>query len=160
ISDSGLGINLGSNTGGTITFSGGITASTGANAAFTATGGGTVNVTGSSDTPTTTPGTALHVAHTPTGPNRRTFKSAAANGAESGIVLNSTGSSGGLTVSGSGTVSAGGDGSGGTITNTTSHGISLTSTLSPSFTDMNIDGTSGSGIVGTGVTNFAFKSGT
>ena len=45
VSDTGIGINLGSNTGATINFTGGVTASTGANAAFSATGGGTVNVT-------------------------------------------------------------------------------------------------------------------
>ena len=43
ISDTGTGISLTSNTGATINFTGGLTLSTGANAAFTATGGGTVN---------------------------------------------------------------------------------------------------------------------
>ncbi len=54
VTDTGSGINLGSNTGATINFSGGITASTGTNAAFAASGGGTVNVTGSANTLTTT----------------------------------------------------------------------------------------------------------
>src|SRR5262249_20767169 len=160
ITDSGLGVNLGSNTGATINFSGGISASTGANAAFTATGGGTVSVTGSGNMLTTTTGTALTVTNTTIGASDLNFKSVAANGGSNGIVLNTTGSSGSLTVSGNGNSSAGGDSSGGTIQNMTGTGISLTSTMSPSFTNMNIQSTSGSGISGTGVTNFTFKNGT
>jgi len=53
----------------------------------------------------------------------------------------------------------GGAGTGGTIQNTTSDGISLTSTLSPSFTGLIIKNTSGSGVKGTTVTNFSFVNG-
>jgi hypothetical protein len=124
LTDSGTGINLSTNTGGTINFTGGLTASTtgGANSAFAATGGGTVNVTGATNTltATTTTGAALNVASTAIGSSGLTFKSIAANGAATGIVLNSTGSSGGLTVTGTGTA-----GTGGTIQNTTGHGINL-----------------------------------
>ena len=56
INDTGTGILLTSNTGATIHFTGGITASTGANKAFSATGGGTVNVTGVNNTLATTTG--------------------------------------------------------------------------------------------------------
>ena len=47
VGDSGLGINLNTNTGATINLTGGVSASTGANSAFSATGSGTVSVTGS-----------------------------------------------------------------------------------------------------------------
>jgi hypothetical protein len=55
----------------------------------------------------------------------------------SGIILNTTGTSGGLTVTGDGNTSVGGDSSGGTI----QHTIALTDTTSPSFTNMNIQST-------------------
>src|SRR5208282_1164700 len=79
---------------------------------------------------------------------------------DSGIVLNNTGTSGGLTVTGDGNTSVGGDSSGGTIQHTTGVGIALTNTFDPSFTNMNIQNTTRSGIAGTGVTNFTFNNGT
>jgi hypothetical protein len=79
-------------------------------------------------------------------------------------VINTTGASGSLTVTGSGDVTQGGDSSGGLIQNLTGDGVVLTNTLSPSFTNMTIRGTTlgsftGSGIRGTLVTNFTFKNG-
>ena len=67
--------------------------------------------------------------------------------------------SGGLTVTGNGNTAIGGDNSGGTIQNTTGVGISLTSTLSPSFTNMRVLNTTGHGVGGTDVTNFTFNYG-
>jgi len=153
ISDTGSGVSLTSNTGSTITFSGGLSASTGANVAFNATGGGTVNVTGSSNVLTTTTASALNVANTTIGAGGLTFRSIAANGAASGIVLNTTGSSGGLTVSGSGTA-----GSGGTIQNSTGDGVSLQSTSNVSLTRMNITNNNGNGLYGNNLTNFTLAS--
>src|SRR5205814_644268 len=103
ITDNGLGINLGTNTGGTINFSGGITANTGTNPAFSATGGGTVNVNDAGpvvNTLTTTTGTALNVANTTIGSTGLKFQSISANGATNGIVINNTGTTAGLTVTG------------------------------------------------------------
>jgi hypothetical protein len=154
INDTGSGISLTSNTGATISFTGALTLSTGANAAFNATGGGTVTATNTTSTATTTTGTAINVANTTIGAAGLKWKSVSANGAPSGIVLNNTGASGGLTVAG-----GGGAGTGGTIQNTTSDGVSLTSTLSPSFTGLTINNTSGSGVKGTTVTNFSFVNG-
>jgi uncharacterized repeat protein (TIGR01451 family) len=164
----GSGISLTNNTGATITFNGGLTLSTGANAAFTATGGGTVNVcddnpcnpgaTGALvNTLTTTTGTTLNVANTTIGANNLEFKSISANGAANGIVLNTTGASGSLVVKGNGNTAVGGDNSGGEIQNTTNAAISLTSTLSPSFTNLNIHNIARSGVDGQQVTNFTFK---
>ncbi|MEA2693387.1 MAG: hypothetical protein QOJ16_2774 [Acidobacteriota bacterium] len=112
ISETGTGIFLSANTGSTITFSGAVTATTGANLAFTATGGGTVNATGGGSTLTTTTATALNVVNTTIGASGLTFQSVSANGGANGIVLDTTGASGGLTVTGTGTA-----GSGGTIRN-------------------------------------------
>ena len=105
----GSGISLTGNTGATITFSGGLLLSTGANAAFTATGGGTVNVcdenpcnpaaTGTLvNTLTTTTGTALNVANTTIGANKLEFRSISAERrvAANGIVLNTHRRHGGL----------------------------------------------------------------
>ena len=148
----GTGIFLNSNTGSTIGFTKQIVLSTGANAAFTATGGGTVIATDTTSTLTTTTGVALNVANTTIGAGGLKFASVsagtAASGPSSGIVLNNTGSSGSLTVNG------------GTIQKTTSHGVSLTSTLSPTFKSVTIKNTGGSGVKGTGVTNFSFTNGT
>jgi uncharacterized repeat protein (TIGR01451 family) len=97
-------------------------------------------------------GIALNVANSDIGSSGLNFQSISAgtgaSGPANGIVLNNTGTLGSLTVAGTGSA-----GSGGTIQDTTSHGISLTSTLSPSFDRMNIDDTGGSGIKGTDVTN-------
>jgi uncharacterized protein YodC (DUF2158 family) len=158
ITDTGGGISLTSNTGATINFTGALSLTTGANTAFNATGGGTVTATDATSTATTTTGTAVNVANTTIGASGLKFKSVsagtAASGPASGIVLNSTGASGGLTVAG-----GGGAGTGGTIQHTTGAGVSLTSTLSPSFTGLSINNTAGSGVQGTTVTNFTYVNG-
>lgn len=179
INDTGAGISLtnnGTSGGTTITFRGGVTASTGTNAAFTATGGGTVNVCtttlcggGSAvvNTLTTTTGTALNVANTTIGASGLTFRSISANGGANGIILNTTGSSGGLTVTGNGgTCTAANQSgcSGGTIqgmtgadnsgTTPSGTGIVLNSTSSVSLTRMWIHDHTNYGIRGTSVTGF------
>ena len=75
-------------------------------------------------------------------------------------MLNNTGAAGGLTVTGSGSTAQGGDNSGGTIQNTTGHGISLTNTTSPSFRNMRLLNTGDSGVNGTQVNGFSFTDGT
>lgn len=159
----GSGVSLTNNAGATINFQGGLVLSTGANPAFAATGGGTVNVCdenpcapatgGLVNTLTTTTGTPLNVTNTTIGTNGLTFRSISANGAPNGIVLNSTGSTGGLTVTGNSGGQCGGqvtvnpvgtlatvvapnpaDCTGGTIQNTTGSAISLTNTRNVSLT--------------------------
>ena len=151
-SGTGQGIVLNSNTSATINFSGALTLATGGNDAFTATGGGTVTSTNTTSTVTTTTGVALNVANTTIGVGGLKFASVsagtAASGPASGIVLNNTGASGSLTVNG------------GTIQRTTSHGVSLTSTLSPAFSTVTIKNAGGSGVNGSQVTNFTFINGT
>ena len=147
---------LNNNTGATINFSGGgLVITTGSGTGFSATGGGTVNVTGSGNTISSMTGPALNVANTNIGASNLNFQSISHNGGVNGIVLNTTGASGGLVVTGTGAAN-----SGGTIQNTTSHGVSLTSTTSPSFNNMRISSTTRSGIKGTSVNNFSFTNGT
>ena len=164
ITDPGHGINLDNNdqNGGvaTINFSGALNIDSTTHTGFNATNGGTVNATNAANSITTTTGTALNIANTTIGSSNVTFHDISANGAANGIVLNNTGTSGHLAVTGSGSVAQGGNSSGGTIQNTTGAGISLTSTLSPTLNNMNIQSTSGSGISGTDVTNFTFTNGT
>ena len=120
------GIDLTGSMGGTIRFDGGINLSTGATTAFNATGntGMTLIVTDTVSTSNilaATTGTALNVANTTIGAEGLTFQSISSSGGNAaGIILNTTGTSGGVTVTGL----DGGDadsfadaGSGGTIAN-------------------------------------------
>jgi hypothetical protein len=173
---SGNAVSLTNNSGATISFNpagggNGIDLTTTSGIGFNATGGGTVTVAGTSNTIASTTGIALNVTSTEIGSAGLNFVSIAANGASSGIVLTSTGTAagnGGLTVTGTAT---GSDRCGGTITNTntpgtaatvnaaipaectggtiqstTSHGIILSSTKSPSLSRMRILNPAGDGI--------------
>lgn len=139
----GLGVFLNSNTGATFNFTGGLSLSTAANPAFTATAGGTVNVCDESpcnpnatgalvNTLTTTTGIALNVNATTIGSNRLEFRSISANGATKGVSLNTTGS-GGLIVVGTGTTA----GSGGTIQNISQRGAEFISSNNITLKNMN-----------------------
>jgi Bacterial Ig domain len=112
---------------------------------------GTIVVTGSNNTITTTTGTGAQVKNMNIGGSGVTFKSVTVNSAGpattgAGIIVDTTGSSGGFSVTGS-TGSAIEDGSGGTIANLngsdsttsgTGTGIFLNSTKNPSFKHMNL----------------------
>lgn len=148
-------VTLSSNTGATINFTGGgldIDATTGKG--FSATGGGTVTVQGTGNFVTTTStGTPVEIQNTTIGASGVTFESVSANGAANGILLNGTGSSGGLTITGDG--SNANNASGGTIQSTSSHGIQATNTRDLSLTSIRIqnpgNGTSEHGILATGL---------
>lgn len=171
------GINVASNTGGTINFSGSSkTLNTGANTAvtlasnagatihftggnldidttsgsgFSATGGAAgISVQGTVNTITSSTGTALNIVNTTIDAADLTFERISSNGGTNGIVLNSTGASGNLVVTGTGSA-----GSGGTIQNKAT-GISLTSTQGPSFAWMQLNDFSDFGIRGTSVVGF------
>lgn len=157
----GAGIALSSNTGAAIAFSAALTISSGANSAFSATGGGTVTASDLTSTLTSTTGSTLVVENTSIGTSGLTFRSVSANGAANGIRLNATGAAGGLSVVGGGNTGLGGNGSGGTIQNTTGPGVSLTSTAAVSLNNLTVSNTpAGAGIKGTGVAGFAFTNGT
>jgi hypothetical protein len=166
VNDSGLGVNLDNNDqggGATVTFSGGLVVSSGANTGFNAINGGTVQVCNTqgcsgatvTNTLSTSTGTALNVNATTIGSQGLKFLSINAGTSGSpvnGIVLNTTGSSGGLTVTGDGASAR--NGTGGTIQNTTGSGVVLTSTQSVSLTHMNINGTGDQGVSGSAVNGF------
>jgi hypothetical protein len=172
VSGSGTGISLTSNTGSTINFTGGISLSTAANAAFTATGGGTINATQNNttivNTLTTTTGTALQVSNTTIGASGLTFRSITSNGAggaNNGIILDTTGSTAGLTVSGNGgTCTSAATCTGGAIATKTTGangsttqgtGIFLNSTSGVSLDRMQLNDFSNYGIFGSSVTGFS-----
>ena len=164
IDENGAGILVNGNAGSrSITFSGGMDVDTTTGQGFAATSNtntGGLHVTGI-NTVDSVSATALRVTNTTIGASGLTFRSissgnnTAAADPGTGIVLDNTGSTGGLTVTGTGAAD-----SGGVIQNTTSAGISLTNTRSPSLTRMKIQNTNGSGIDGTQVTNFTFANGT
>ncbi len=159
VTDDGGGVLLQNNEAGSeVDFTGGLTASTGANPAFTATGSatgsGTVTVTGSANTLATTTGIALDVANVTIGGNGLTFQSVSAgtptSGPTQGIILDNTGS-GGLNVTGTGTTA----GSGGTIQQTTwappvtsapAGGVELMDTGAVSLNDIDLTGNAGGGV--------------
>jgi len=166
----GSGIALTGNSGATINFSGGLLLSTGTNAAFTATGGGTVSATQNNtsivNTLTTTTGTALNVANTTIGGSGLTFRSITSNGSGSarGIVLDSAGT-GGLTVTGNGgSCTSAATCTGGTISNKTGAdgtgngiGIYVNNTSNVSITRMQLNDFSNYAIRGTTVTGFTLN---
>jgi VCBS repeat-containing protein len=152
----GKGVDLTSNTGSTISFTGTLTLSTSTNTAFNATGGGTVSSSDTASTITTTTAPAINVANTNIGASHLRFRSVSAGtgvaGPTNGIVLNTTGSSGSLIISGTGS-----NGSGGTIQRTTGVGILMTTTENPQFNWMNITNSGDDGIRGSGVNNMTLS---
>lgn len=154
-------VNLDNNDNATIGFTGGnlgITTTSGVG--FNATNGATaINVTGGNNTISSSTGAALNVANSTIGGSGLTFKSLTSNGTATGngINLDTTGSLGGLTVTGSGTA-----GSGGTIANkqgadgstTSGIGIYLRNTRNPSFSRMQLNDFQNFAIYGRGVDGF------
>ncbi|MFP4074455.1 MAG: hypothetical protein ACLFVZ_10495, partial [Actinomycetota bacterium] len=155
-------VTLSSNPGHTIDFTnGGLDIDTTSGAGLTATGGGTVNVTGADNTVDTTTGTAVNVVNTDIGANGLLFESISAGTgsgtAGTGIILDTTGTSGGLTVTGDGSTA----GSGGTIRNKTGDdgstsgiGVFMNDTGDVSLSFMQLNDFSNFAIRGSNVTNF------
>lgn len=151
----GNGVDLTSNTGATINFNAsgnGLDITTTTGVGFNATGGGTVNVQGSGNTINSSSGTALNVVNTTIGASNLTFQSissgnnTAAADPVSGIILNNTGSSGGLIVTGTDGADAGttaDTGTGGTIQNTTGDAIVLNSTQAVSLNGLTVTNATG-----------------
>lgn len=167
-------VSLTGNTGGTINFAtgsggNGMDLITTTGIGFNATGGGTVNITGSGNTINSTSGaTALNVNATTIGASDLNFQSiSSSGGTATGIILDNTGSSGGLVVNGDGTNTAvGGNSSGGTIANktgadgstTTGVGIYLNNTRNVVLRRMTINGTNQNyGIRGFSVIGFTLE---
>ncbi len=144
-----------------------LTTTSGTAPAFAMSNAGSVTVTGGNNTLAATPGTALEVANTTIGADGMTFRSISTNGASKGIVLDNTGSTAGLTVTGAGGTCTSGDTSGcsgGSILNSAGAddassspvgtGIVLKNTKTPSLTRMLIQDNSNYAIRGTDVSGF------
>jgi hypothetical protein len=165
----GTGVNLTTNTGATINFTGGMSLSTGISDAFTATGGGTLNATQNNtsivNTITTTTGRALNVASTTIGASGLTFRSiSSTGGTNNGVILDTTGASGGLTVTGNGAAGTGGTIQGKLGANGSSAtqgcGIYLNNTVAVSLSFMDIEGCQNYGIRGLTVGGFTLANST
>jgi hypothetical protein len=164
------GVTLSTNTGGTINFTpasttgNGLLISTGSGTGFDASGGGTVSVTGSLNTINATSGTALSIKNTTIGASNVTFKSISSGaGANNGIVLDTTGASGGLHVTGTGSANTGGTINGKTGAdgdNTAGIGIYLNSTKDVQLNWMNLHDFQNFGIRGTSVNGFQLNNST
>ncbi len=148
-------IQLINNTGATINFTGGgLDLSNSGVVCFDVTGGGTINVTGAGNKINSSTGTALSVNATTIGSSNLNFQSITSTSpGPSAIILNNTGSSGGLIVTGTGSA-----GTGGTISNKTADGISLINTMNTSISWMIINLNNGNGIYGDNLTNFSLIS--
>jgi len=158
---SGPGVEVSGNTNASVAFTGDLTIVTTTASAFSALGGGTVTATGTGSTLTSTTGTTLVIDATTIGAAGLRFRSVSSDGAVNGIRLNGTGASGGLSVTGVGSTARGGDGSGGTIRNSTGAGVSLTATRNVSLNNLTVtDSAGGPGVAGTSVTDFVFSNGT
>jgi hypothetical protein len=155
-------VTLSNNTGATIDFTnGGLVIATTSGAGFSATDGGTVTVTGPNNTIDSIGGTALNIANTTIGASHVTFQritsGTASNSAATGIILDHTGPSGGLRVTGTGT-----PGSGGTIqhktgangSTSTGIGIYLNTTSDARFAWMQLNDFQNFAIRGHAVTGF------
>ena len=131
---------------------------------FSATSSGAVTVTGTGNTITSSTGTALNVANTTIGAGGLTFQSIASGaGANNGITLDTTGASGGLTVTGNGTTSSGGTIAGKTgadASSTSGIGIYLNGPKSVSLARMDIEGHQNYGIRGNNVSGFTLDNST
>jgi hypothetical protein len=150
---SNTGVHLANNAGATIFFGGGgLVIGTTTGDGFRATGGGTVTVTGAGNTVTSAGGAAVRVENTMIGASGLTFRSVSATGGTSGIVLNHTGALNGMQVTGSGVA-----GSGGTIQGTNGDAVRLDDARNVYLTSMIIQNNAGSGIAGADVTSFKLE---
>ena len=157
----GAGISMtGNSAGTTVTFSnGGLDVDTTGGSGIVATGnnGGTLIITGANNSISTGTGTALNVANTTIGAGGLNFVSINTSGAGNAINLSTTGSTAGLTVTGTGAA-----GTGGTITGSTNAtaAITLNDTGPVSLDRMIIQNSLGDGISGTTVRGLTIQNST
>lgn len=150
------GVNLVNNSGATISFTnGGLRVSTTTGRGINATGGGTLSVVGSENMILSAGGIALNVQSTNIASSGLNFSSINASGGANGIVLDTTGSTGGLTVSGTGVAGSGGailstSGSDGAVAG---NGVYLKDTKGVNLSWMQLKDHSNHAIYGSNVSN-------
>jgi len=118
------------------------------------TGAAGMQVTSGGGTISAAAGIGLSLTNGTIGAANLSFTSISSTGGANGILLNNTGTAGGLKVLGTGSAA-----SGGTIQSTAGHGVSLTSTWGPSFNNVAVLNTGGSGVKGAQVIDFTFTNG-
>jgi VCBS repeat-containing protein len=150
ITSSNGGVSATSNTGAHVAFTGALNLTRSSGETFVATGGGGIKATNSGNKATTTKGTAVRVTGTTIDSGGVNFQSVNSSEAANGIVLENTGSTAGLTVSGTGTA-----GTGGTITTSTGPGILLSSTSNVSLASVKVTNGGDDGIRGSNVNGFS-----
>ena len=133
-----IGVDMTASAGHTLRLTGGglnidTAAGRGVNVSAASVGAGVLEVSGSGNTIDTGAGIALNVVNTTIATEDLTFEHISSSGAVNGIVLNTTGSAGGLTVTGTGIA-----GSGGVINASGDDGITVTSSAQLSLAWMNI----------------------
>jgi VCBS repeat-containing protein len=127
---------------GSLVLSGGMAIVTTTGTGLLASTGGSVAATGAGNTIATVGGTAINIsAGTVIAAADLTFQSLSATGGTNAVILNNTGSLGGLTVTGTGVA-----GSGGTITGTSGAAITGTATADLNLSSMIVSNTGGSAI--------------
>ena len=124
-----------------------------------ASGGGRLTVGGTGNSIATGTGTALSVDNTRITPGGLNFDSISSSGAAQGIRLVSTGSEGGLNVTGTGGACAttADPCSGGTIESSTQDAVSLSAASAVTLQRIKIRNNLGNGVRGAGVTGFALR---
>jgi len=147
ITSSNGGVIASSNTGAHVSYTGALHLTrSGGSETFAATGGGGVKATNSDNQLSSGSGAAVKVTSTTIDSGGLNFKSVSSSGASDGIVLENTGETAGLTVTGTGSAA-----SGGTIQSSTSAGILLNNTSAVSLASVKVSGGGDDGIRGTGV---------
>jgi VCBS repeat-containing protein len=142
------GVSASSNTGAHVAYTGTLNLTrSGGGDTFTATGGGGVKATSSANVLSSGSGTAIEVASTAIDSGGLNFQKVSSSGADNGIKLENTGTTAGLTVTGSG----GTAGSGGTIASSSGVGILLNSTKAVSLASVKVSGGGDDGIRGANV---------
>ncbi len=136
INDTAQGVFLNNNAGTTFFFAGTMNLNTGANNAFTATNGGSIDATGAGSTISTSTGVGVIMSDVSFRNTNFTVQSVSVNGAANGIILDNTGTAGGFTVTGDGSNAR--NGSGGVIQNTTGDGILLADASNVTLRSMNL----------------------
>jgi len=158
ITDTAQGVFLDNNPGTTFFFAGTMNLNTGANDAFTATGGGSLDATGANNVISTTTGRAVNIDSVSIRATGFTVQSVTSvGGANPGIILANTGSTGNFVITGNGgSCTSAATCTGGSIRGKTGDvdGVSLTNTANPRFNFVHIASNSRNGIFGSGVNGF------
>jgi len=154
----GVDIEIGAGNTARVDFSDNLNIETDTGTGFNVTGGALVTVTGTGNAIEAAGGTAINFQDAAIGVNGLTFRTVSSSDAVNGIILNNTGGSGGLTITGDGIGAA--NGSGGTIQNSSGAAVVLNRTGDFDFSSLNVFNPTGDGYDMDDITGFNFVRGT